>query len=308
MNKLFKRKLKTLFNLVYNKPIGTIYMLHRVHPFENEKLSLNEKMKVSPEFLEQFIVENIEKCEFLSLDQVAEVLKKKYKPSKPFIAFTLDDGYVDNYQYAFPIFQKYDIPFSIYVSTGFVDRVSLLWWFQLEDIIMQNDSVVLSNGMNFRCEAISDKESAFLQIRKIILELPTPDFENQVRSLLSNYLLNFEKYSNELILNWDQIIEMSKSPLCTIAVHTVTHRRLSELSDIELLKEITDSKRIIENKIEKDVTHFAYPFGTSFEVSARVVDMVRQSGYMSACFANGGVIRKQDRNLFLLKRIMLSEL
>jgi len=268
---------------------------------------MNENMKVSPEFLEQFIVESLEKYEFLSLDQVAKVLKKKYKPSKPFIAFTLDDGYVDNYQYAFPIFQKYNIPFSIYVSTGFVERVSLLWWYQLEDIVMQNDSVLLSNGIHFSCEAISDKEYSFLQIRKIILELPTYDFDNHVRNLLSNYSLDFDKYNEELILNWDQIIELSSSSLCTIAAHTVTHRRLSELSDIELLKEITDSKRIIENKIRKDVNHFAYPFGTSFEVSARVVDMVRQSGYTSACFANGGVIRKQDTNLFLLKRIMLSE-
>ena len=307
MIKLIRRKFKTLFNLVYNKPIGTIYMLHRVHPFETNKLSLNENMKVTPEFLEQFILERLDQYEFLSIDQAVAVLEKKIKLTKPCIVFTLDDGYADNYTYAFPIFQKYNVPFIVYISTGFIDRFSLLWWYQLEDIIMNNNSVNLSNGMCFSCESSTEKESSFLAIRKIILELPTVDFDNQIRNLLSNYSLNFERYSKELILTWDQIIEMSQSPLCTIGAHTITHRRLSVLSLSELSKEITQSKTILEDRIKQEVVHFAYPFGTSFEVSVRAVDIVTKSAYNTACIANGGFIRKTDRNLFLLKRILLSE-
>jgi len=307
MLKIIKRKFRTLYNLIYNKPIGQIYMLHRVCLFEEGKISLNENMKVSPEFLEQFIVENLGKYDFLSLDQISNSITKKQNPRRPFIAFTLDDGYFDNYQFAFPIFCKYNIPFTIYVTTGFVDRISLLWWYQLEDVVMQNDLVTLSNGMHFNCETIQNKETSFLQIRKIILELPSRDFDKSVRELFSNYSLELEKYSKELILTWDQILQMSKDPLCTIAAHTVTHRRMSELSDEDLLVEISKSKNIIENKIKKEVIHFAYPFGTGFEVNEKAVDMVKKSGFQTATFANGGVIRKQDRDLFRLTRIMLIE-
>jgi len=307
MIKLIRRKFKTLFNLVYNKPIGTIYMLHRVHPFEKNKLSLNENMKVTPEFLEQFILERLDQYEFLSIDQAIAILEKKIKLTKPFIVFTLDDGYVDNYIYALPIFQKYNIPFIVYISTGFIDRFSLLWWYQLEDIIMNNNSFKLSNGMCFSCESNTEKESLFLAIRKIILELPTIDFDNQLRELLSHYTLNFEKYSEELMLSWNQIQQMSKSSLCTIGAHTITHRRLSELSKNELSKEIIESKIILEKKIKQKIVHFAYPFGTSFEVNEQVVNAVKLSGFASAIYANGGVIRKQDKDLFRLNRTMLVE-
>lgn len=306
MNKLIKRKLRTLFNLIYNKPIGVIYMLHRVHQFETGKLSLNENMKVSPEFLERFIVDRIGKYEFISLDKAIDVIQKKIHLSKPFIVFTFDDGYADNYLQAFPIFQKHNIPFTIYVSTGFVDKLSLLWWYQLEDIIMQNNSVKLSNGMSFSCNTISEKEASFLAIRKIILELPASNFDNEVRELLYNYALNFDKYTDELILTWNQILEMSQSPLCTIGAHTITHRRLSELSHTDLIEEINQSKVIIEEKIKKNVAHFAYPFGTNFEVNFEVVDAVK-AGYDSAIYANGGVIRKLDKDLYSLPRTMLVE-
>ena len=307
MRKIIRRKFKTLFNLVYNKPIGTIYMLHRVHPFEKGKLLLNENMKVTPEFLERFILERLDKYEFLSLDQAVAVVEKKMKLTKPFIVFTLDDGYADNYIHAFPIFQKYNIPFIIYISSGFIDRFSLLWWYQLEDIIMHNNSVCLSNGMCFSCDSIAEKEISFLAIRKIILEIPTVDFDNQLRELLSDYTLNFEKYSEELMLSWNQILELSKSSLCTIGAHTVTHPRLSELSLSDLNKEITESKEILEEKIKQNVVHFAYPFGTSFEVNMQVVDAVKQSGFISSIYSNGGVIRKQDKDLFSLNRTMLVE-
>lgn len=308
MIKLIRRKFKTIFNLVYNKPIGTIYMLHRVHPFEQEKLSLNENMKVSPAFLDRFILERLDKYEFLSIDQAVAVVEKKIKLTKPFIVFTLDDGYADNYTYAFPIFQKYNIPFIVYISTGFIDRFSLLWWYQLEDIIMNNNSVKLSNGMCFSCDSNTEKENSFLAIRKIILELSTEDFDNQLRELLSHYTLNFEKYSEYLMLSWNQIQQMTKSSLCSFGAHTITHRRLSELSLCDLNKEIAEGKAILEEKIKQKVVHFAYPFGTSFEVNEQVVATVKRMGFVSAIYANGGMIRKRDKDLFRLNRTMLVEI
>jgi len=305
------RKLSVLIRLIYhsiiNPEIGEIFMLHRVNSIDKENLSLNENMKVSPEFLEQFIVERIGKYEFVSFDQAIDIIQKKTQFTKPFVVFTFDDGYADNYLQAFPIFKKYNIPFIIYISTGFIDRISLLWWYQLEDIILQNSSVELSNGMCFSCTTISEKEASFLAIRKIILELSTSDFDIKVRELLSNYILNFAKYTEGLMLTWNQILEMSQSPLCTIGAHTVTHRRLSELSHTDLIAEITRSKAIIEKKIQQKVEHFAYPFGTSFEVSDQVEDAVKQSGFVSGTYANGGVIRKLDKGLFRLTRTMLVE-
>ena len=48
---------------------------------------------------------------------------------------TIDDGYVDFYNYAFPILRRYGVPATFYVTTGFVDREVWLWPDVVEYII-----------------------------------------------------------------------------------------------------------------------------------------------------------------------------
>jgi len=303
--RIIKKIFSRLYLKYFNKPTGIIYMLHRVCPFESEKLAPNENMKITPEFLDSFILQNKEKYEFVSLDEVELIFKRKRKYKKPFIAFTLDDGYLDNYLNAFPIFSKHNVPFSVYIATDFPDKKAILWWYQLEDIIINNNQIHLSNGEIFDCKTIDTKIDAFMQIRKIILELPTLGFQKKFELLFSNYELNLKQYILNLALSWEQINEMSKNPLCTIGAHTITHRRLSQLNEEELVTEIVESKKLIEKKTGKRVLHFSYPFGTSFEVNDKVVDNVKLAGFRTSTFAEGGIIRKHDKDTFRLKRIML---
>jgi len=55
-------------------------------------------------------------------------------PEKP-IVITMDDGYVDNYTYALPILQKYNIKANLMLTTGLVGSNSdMLTWSQIQDI------------------------------------------------------------------------------------------------------------------------------------------------------------------------------
>jgi len=116
-------------------------MLHRVSNFEKNKLFPNENMKVSPEFLENFIVELKNKgYSFISLDELHKILEKQEEVKKC-IVFTLDDGYKDNYKIAYPIFKKYNIPFTIYITTSFPNKNAILWWYGLGTIILENENL-----------------------------------------------------------------------------------------------------------------------------------------------------------------------
>src|SRR5215813_5180021 len=43
------------------------------------------------------------------------------------VAITFDDGYRDNYEYAFPILKKYGLTATIFVATGVTGSSNLLW-------------------------------------------------------------------------------------------------------------------------------------------------------------------------------------
>jgi hypothetical protein len=61
------------------KSLGTIYMLHRCSPINNDNLYWNEHMKVSPEYLRNFLTEKRKTHVFLSLDMLYELSLKKIK-------------------------------------------------------------------------------------------------------------------------------------------------------------------------------------------------------------------------------------
>ncbi len=101
--------------------VGLIYMLHRVQPARYEAFQPNALLEVTPEFLEQTIVQTrAAGIEFVSSDVACERLENR-DFSRRFAVMTLDDGYRDNMQHALPVFKKHDVPFTIYASSGITD-------------------------------------------------------------------------------------------------------------------------------------------------------------------------------------------
>ena len=152
-------------NLFSEKEYGKIFMLHRVATFEKERLYPNENMKVTPDFLENKIIE-LKKTgyDFISLDDLYSDYLNGTKRKKIAI-FTIDDGYSDIYYNAFPIFNKYSIPFTIYITTGFQEKKCFLWWYVLEDLLLENDFIKTGDGQVFDVASKKNKEEVFMQLR-----------------------------------------------------------------------------------------------------------------------------------------------
>ena len=121
------RKIKKLLHYLTHPIIGKVWELHRV----THKRSTDVRYApydITPERLESLIVE-YQKNGYTVVPINEIVLRLKTKTtwtqavsSTKCIAITLDDGYGDNYEVAYPIFRKYHIPFCIYVSTGYIDK------------------------------------------------------------------------------------------------------------------------------------------------------------------------------------------
>jgi peptidoglycan/xylan/chitin deacetylase (PgdA/CDA1 family) len=287
-------------------------MLHRCSPINSENLYWNEHMKVSPEFLENFLYERNKTHEFITLDMLSELVETGKILKKPFIVMTFDDGYRDNYEYALPIFEKMRIPFTVYVTNSFPDKTAFLWWYVLEDILQQNNCIKLSDGewgSEFSLTSKTEKEEVFLQLRSIILGLNQEKLIEGFAELFHDYTVDVASYNERLCLSWDMIKEMASSSYCTIAAHTINHKTLKLLSDIELEYEIVQGKKALEEKIGKPVNHFAYPFGTYNEVGKREINFVKMNGFDTACCSFGEDVNKKNMiNLCELPRVFLGEL
>lgn len=138
MNILYRIKRK-LYKLSHPE-LGCILMLHRVvaHRSDGE----NRELEITPGFLEQTIKDYKQKgFRFVSIDDVCTILEKG-KVDKPFVCLTFDDGYRDNYTNALSILKKEQVPFAIYITTGFVDNKQSMWWYPNERLGLSRDELL----------------------------------------------------------------------------------------------------------------------------------------------------------------------
>ena len=286
--------------------IAVIFMLHRVVPFEKNRLFANENMKVSPKFLEKIILELKDKgYEFISLDELYDILQNQQKVDKKII-LTLDDGYKDNYEIAYPIFKKHNVPFTIYLTTSFPDRNALLWWYVLEDLIIENDELVVED-MRYICKNYEDKNRVFLVIRDKILKLDQKNLLNELNNLFKSYKIDWFSKNEELCMSWEDVLNLSKDSLCTIGGHTKNHYAFNKLSEDEIIDEVEGANKKIEEKIGKDIEHFAYPFGSINEVESREFEIMKRFHFKTVTTTRKGNIYLEHKKFIdcCLPRIML---
>lgn len=283
---------------------GVVYMLHRVEQHNPVGLPSNEELTVDPDFLDSLIKEYKAKgFVFLSIGELAQLMKDGVKPDHPFVVFTCDDGYLDNYTKAYPVFKANNVPFCIYVTTDFPDRKAFLWWYALEDYLQDREEARLSDGDYYSLKTFEEKETAFQEIRKKILKFPKQGFAESFKSLLIGFDKDIYSYVNKLSMSWKQIQELSNEPLCTIGSHTVHHFALTQLCDDEIRYEIETGDRILSEKLNQKITHFSYPHGLAYE---RERSIVERYGYESIVSCISEVVRPIDKAVFI-PRVLLRD-
>ena len=245
--------------------IGSILMFHRILPKSDEpRVHNHDSLEISPDHLEK-IIHFFQKHDyrFASIAELPELVENDLLEQK-IVVFTFDDGYQDNYEYAYPIFKKYNIPFAIYVTTNFIEHKAIFWWYLFENILLKNDSLEFTHKQvqyNLNCQTASQKEEAFEILRNIVIHQINPiTLEADLNNMLGQYIDSSPDHQAQP-LSWDQLRQLARDPLVTIGAHTSNHFSLTMLSDEELYSEIMDGKRKLEYELGIPIKHFAYPFG-----------------------------------------------
>ena len=104
-------------------------------------------------------------------------------------------------------------------------------------------------------------------------------------------------------VTWEQIIEMSTAGM-GIYSHTHSHANLSTLGDSEIREELTMSKEILEEKLNKVVDILALPYGRGDNKKVKAI--AQAAGYLFACNSTWGSNNRINRNTFYLERFPIN--
>ena len=316
-NKIIKAALSAMhvmradgFLARFSQVNGVVFMLHHVTPTPPRDFDPNGHLKVSPEFLDSVIGQVREAgFDFIALDDVPARLESSAQ-QRPFAAFTLDDGYKDNRDYAYPIFQRHNVPFTIYVPTDFADGRGELWWLVLEEALRRLSSVRIEmNGAmrEFQLRATAEKQLAFDIIYDWLRRLPERQARDVVQRLARDAGYDQSGLSRDLVMSWDEIRALARDPLVTIGGHTRTHFALAKLTDAEARAEMQESVARVSAELGSPCRHFSYPYGCERSAGPREFAMARELGMMTAVTTRKGLLYRSHKDqLMALPRLSLN--
>ncbi len=274
-------------------------MLHRVLPEEERnQFTLNKDLAISPEKLEEFILLFKAKgYTFVSLDEVQAWLEKKSTIRQKFICLTFDDGYRDNLIHGLPVLEKHSVPATIYVTNCFPNGTGILWWYLFETHAKTSKQLNLNSSLGRIDLSWENSEQAHAQFGKIseaIKSIPISELPTVLMAAFGKTTLEFEELCRSVSLSWDEIVAISKHPLITIGAHTLQHISVKQQAKSDVENEMRLSKKELEDFIGKEVKHFAYPFGGTFDVGIRDIELAKRVGFKTSTLNQAGNIFKSN--------------
>jgi peptidoglycan/xylan/chitin deacetylase (PgdA/CDA1 family) len=87
---------------------------HSIHPTKEFSSTDPETFDLHLDWLKR-------NCEVIPFRRVWEATHRR-NSSRPAVALTFDDGYADNFDYAFPLLAKHDLSATFFLTTGLVDK------------------------------------------------------------------------------------------------------------------------------------------------------------------------------------------
>jgi peptidoglycan/xylan/chitin deacetylase (PgdA/CDA1 family) len=241
----------------------------------------------------------------VSMSQAADWLMHGGRLPENAVAITVDDGYRDFYQVAYPVLREYGIPATVYLVSDFVDRTLWLWVDQVRYGFLHGEA------RSFQMEIAGAAPLRFdLGTRQTRMRAARAVTEAAKRISNAGRLRLLQRLPEQLgvrlpeeapaeyeALHWDEVRQMAAAGI-DFGAHTRTHPILSRLAGEgelageiagEITHEIGGSKRQIERQVGRPVEHFCYPNGSREDVGPEAVEAVQAAGFRTAVMTESGL-------------------
>lgn len=237
----------------------------------------------------------------VTVSQLASEYYQSNKAQPNSIAITVDDGYLDFYEYAFPLLKKYNIPATFYVATGFVSGKQWLWTDQLHWLFeTMGDARPEVKLENFYMPAASDYncdwQQCSYQLNGHLLTLPEAEKWEIIYQLASDWQLEIPSLAvgPYRACTLQQLAEMQAFGI-EIGGHTVSHPSLGRVSSGRARDEIKGCYTYLQENLGDLKRSFCYPNGTKEDYTKEVKSISDSAGFSCAVTAFSDVHAMEDR-------------
>lgn len=225
---------------------------------------------------------------------------------QPTAVITFDDGYQNNYDFAFPILKKYNAPATIYLVSDQMDGDDTIWFCRLNQALVNTANSSLSwNGMHLHLSTPSGKSAASARIQSSLKGMENSRLLEEVATLIERLGGNpnqpIENHSPYRLLSQTEIDEMRDSGLVEFGAHTCSHAILSRLSAEEQAREINGCKTAIENMVGRSCDHFAYPNGSTQDHDPVTAQLISDAGFASCVNMRPGANMPDTERMHLFR-------
>jgi peptidoglycan/xylan/chitin deacetylase (PgdA/CDA1 family) len=184
---------------------------------------------------------------------------------KPFLAITFDDGYLNNFNIAYKLLEKYQIPATFFI-TGIRSIGKNNHWSDALDICVRYNWLPLRfRGVWFFKLGRDYRSLSNVRLKRLL----TNAQPEEIRTVLNSFQYKFDEIvakKPEIAPYWqlmdvNDIKKVADSPLIQIGVHGLNHYNLAALPLAEAEKELLETKVFLEKTTGKTINAVAWPFG-----------------------------------------------
>jgi peptidoglycan/xylan/chitin deacetylase (PgdA/CDA1 family) len=283
------------------RPKGAIILMYHSIAPEDAAVAIDPPNRMSPQAFEKQMAFLHEHRHVVSMSDLVAQLDAGETPPAGTVCITFDDGYLDNLTTAAPILDKYRLPATLFLPTGYIDRAETQW----ADVLHCFFSCRTGNALRLPALGVSADLSQPVQWaaarRTIHLHLLQSDYKERGDVLRQvEQQLKPSGTVPRLTMNWDEVRELVRRyPLFEIGGHSRDHIDLKTHHGAFAKEEITGCAQDLQRELGRSPRHFSFPYGRWRDETRA---MVQAAGWQSAVGASNDFRIGPANDRFVLAR------
>lgn len=258
-----------------------IFMIHRIN------VDGHNPNGISPTHLRNcldYLLKN--NYSFVSIEDIIDSLKNQTVLPEKSVAFTMDDGYIEQGMIAAPIFHEFRCPLTFFVISGLLDKSLWPWDAQVSWIIDHTHKSQITVNLDDELlninisDGISRSKSREI-VRNTFKEMDSNHIHELINNLAEAADIQLPKTAPPAYqaMSWGLARKLEREGV-RIAPHSITHRILSKLNKESAKKEIIGSWNTLTRELSNPLKVFCYPTGRFLDFGPREIDILKNENFL----------------------------